>query len=258
MQFIPISDKKSYSNFVVILCILLCACTKYEPIITPNDYKILVVDENDRPLPQVNVTFFKSEQEMRENTNPVEELKNLLTDSRGIANLRTSELSSTGSISETYYISAEYGLKNNWDSLDYIVVRNALFKPENNYTIKVVIKESLRNFIAGRNSKRWRQVGYRVNGVTQTGCDLQMTWEFYRDLPRITLYTRGQGCGIDGAARGNNIWSVNDKTATITINATPSSPPIVTDAKFTRLDSKKMNFSFMQLGILVEYLYEAE
>lgn len=234
------------------------ACVQYEPLITDNDYKIQIVDENNKPVPSVTVTLFRSEQDLRANENPLAEFKDLKTDSKGMVNLKTIALTSIEGFPITYYISAEYGLKTNWDNSSSMLLRDGMFKPENDNTIIVPIKESMTSFIAGRKSKRWKLMAYRVNGAPLQSCEYQTTWEFLRGTSQVNIYNRGQGCGTEGASRGVNIWTIDDKNGTFTLNAAPMTVPTVPAAKFSLLNDKKMTFSFTQVGINVEYAYEIE
>jgi hypothetical protein len=235
----------------------LSTCTTYEQILSPTDYKIKIVDADGRPLPAVKVSFFNTEADMRANESAIATLNNLSTNEYGLVDLKTSELVSTGNLNNTFYMSAEYGLKNNWDSLPYIKIENRMFNAANNYTVTIPIKESIKNFIVGRKSKRWKQTDYRINGNSSTSCDYRLTWEFFRNSPVASIYN-GTNCGVEGALRGSYFWTTNEKPATITINGGAVGATIIPAGRFTVLNDKVMVFSFTELGFFVEYTFNAE
>ncbi len=249
-------------QFTKIIALFTCfiaivSCSTSERIITPTDYKILIVDEIGRPLPLVKVSFFNSEADMRANENPLSELTNLITNEYGIVDLKTTDLQNSKNLNNIFYVSAEYGLKNNWDDLETIKIQNLMFNVANKNTITIPIKESMKNTIAGRKSKKWQQTGYSVNGSIIASCDYRLTWEFVRGSPAANIYN-GNNCPPDGALRGNYFWVVDDKKGTITVNTTPSSSATVPNAKFTLLNDKEMVFSFTEFSFFIEYTFKAE
>jgi hypothetical protein len=192
---------------------------------------------------------------MRANINPIPNAIDLITNENGIVDIDTEEIENKGAISDAYYASAEYGYKNNWDSLPNIKLTDASFKSSPNTTVDIVIKESMKNFITGRKSKRWKQVGYSVNGNSPTSCDYRLIWEFIRGQDLAKIYNT-KGCGIEGSFRGSNLWVINDKNGTISINET--SQNIAPSAKFIILTDTEMRFSYTELGNFVEYAYQLE
>jgi hypothetical protein len=244
--------------YAVVFLGFISACTKYEPFITDRDYIIKVVDENNQPVPEVTINIYRSDQDLRANRNAIEEFKNLKTNSKGIVDLKTIVLTTIDGFPATYYVSAEYGLKTNWDTPNAIVIKEGSFKSENDNTFTIPIKESMASFIAGRQAKRWKLMEYRVNGSPLQSCEYQTTWEFLRGTSLVNIYTRGQGCGNTGLLRGVNVWTIDDKNKTFTLNLTPNGVPTVPAARFSLLNDTKMSFSFTQVGVTVEYVYEIE
>jgi hypothetical protein len=241
----------------LILFVGIFSCSTSERIITPTDYKIRITDDIGRPLPLVKVTFFNNEADMRANENPLPELTDLITNEYGIVDLRTTDLQNSKNLNNIFFVSAEYGLKNNWDDIETIKIQNLMFNAANKNTVTIPIKESLKNTIAGRKSKRWQQTGYSVNGGIIASCDYRLTWEFVRGSPAANIYN-GKNCPPDGVLRGNYFWAVDDKKGTITVNTTPSSGATVPNAKFTVLNDKEMVFSFTEFTFFIEYTFKAE
>lgn len=236
---------------------ILSSCSTSERIVTPTDYKIKVIDEMGRPLPLVKVTFFNTEADMRANENALLELTDLITNEYGIVDLKTTDLQNSKNLNNIFYVSAEYGLKNNWDDMENMKINNLMFNAANKNTVTITIKESLNNQIAGRKSKKWLQTDYTVNGRSITSCDYRLTWEFLRGVPAANIYN-GKNCAPDGALRGSYFWVADNKKGTIDVNTTSSGSKVVSNAKFTVLNDKEMVFSFTEFTFLIEYTFKAE
>ncbi len=248
-------------NLLCVICLLanLTACNTIPEVLSSEaDVKILVTDTKNRPIVGATVTFYATEVDMRKDQNRLAVYDTFKTDRKGIFYTKTQDLGS-----RDLFVSVEYEQNNNWDDKKMFVLNNTDLTSVNR-TKTIVIKESVRNFIAGRQEKRWKHTAYKVNGRDFPGCGNRLIWGFQRDGLR-NFIRRYAPAGSSCVVRNDDflgVWQIDEsKPDKIQVDNSGLGTEIYT---LTELNAKTMKYFYQdflpsgQKGVLIEYEFEAE
>ncbi len=156
-------------RFFQISCFLfLAACQTGTPEPELPPIEIVVVDDQDQLIQDATVTFFLTEQDFVNNTNP---LGGTFWKTDKFGRIVLDELDRTIPV---YYMNVEAAEYNNWS--DKVELRWS----NNPKRIVIQIKRSISNYLAGRSSRKWKQVSQTINGEIFKDCSFRQNVSFSR------------------------------------------------------------------------------
>lgn len=157
---------KRFFQISVFLFLTACELGTPEPALPP--IEIVVVDDQDQLIQDATITFFLTEQDFVNNTNP---LGNTFWKTDKFGRIILDELDRNIPV---YYLNVEAAEYNNWS--DKVELRWA----NNPKRIVIQIKRSISNYLAGRSSRKWKQVSQTINGEIFRDCSFRQNVSFNR------------------------------------------------------------------------------
>lgn len=215
-----------YSHLILLFFGLLFSCDKgIEPIPLGKRLEIVVITEDGELVEGAVVNIFGSQSDFIYQRRRL--VDSLVTNKNG-----TAEFYGITSVAFDAYVSVEKRDANNWGTRVKISISN-----ESTRAV-ISIKNTIANKIAGRFSKRWRQVKQSVNGTEfRKPCSsFQLIHTFKQDgLINLANAADCSFFGVEEDLNTNISWRVNAQNTGIIIGsiATPSALKIATILELT-------------------------
>lgn len=218
---------------------LLFACRPTDVIEIGYELEVFVTDAADMGVEGATVTLYATAEDFRTDANPV---RKEVTNRRGYVIFKGLDLKTF-----QYYVSVERGSENNWEDKTQIIFARL---EQQSHTLKVKIKSSIANTIAGRYEKRWRQVNKLINNTPDNSCFSRQVHAFRRDW--FVKIFAGSGCPNAGLEVSGDVWAVTSDNRGI-IRGTPGGASErrltileLTDRRLVYSETLSSNFSIIE------------
>jgi hypothetical protein len=232
---------------VLLLCLLslLLGCRPTDVIEIGYELEVFVTDATDIGVEGATVTLYATAEDFRADVNPV---RKETTNRRGYVIFKGLDLKTF-----RYFVSVERGNENNWEDKTQVVFSRL---EQQSHTLKVKIKSSIANTIAGRYEKRWRQVNRLINNTPDNSCFSRQVHAFRRDW--FVKIFAGNGCPNAGLEVSGDVWAVTSDNRGI-IRGTPGGPSErrltileLTDKRLVYSETLGPTFSIIETFEIVE------